>query len=198
MKYLLKIYVHNGNGNYNYISIIINNKLIFSLPLFFFRFKGPVPSEDREKVDELHKMTLKRKAQLHEIEQSLPAKSGRYLQVRPIFRWKTLFSWWKKKKQNIKMKNFSPSNETKSKVKKLYPPARQFARLVMDFETSNLDSTRLDSSWVDLSCTVLDLTSSWPSPAFFFFCRLSWAMWMSRFSTETTKFAIKMTMKSLN
>ncbi|EDW44032.1 GM18854 [Drosophila sechellia] len=45
------------------------------------QFKGPVPAEDKEKVDDLHKMTLKRKAQLHEIEQSLPAKSGRYLQI---------------------------------------------------------------------------------------------------------------------
>lgn len=38
------------------------------------------PSE-KEKLDDLQKMSLKRKAQLHEIEQSLPAKSGRYLQV---------------------------------------------------------------------------------------------------------------------
>ncbi|XP_033238461.1 transmembrane protein 120 homolog isoform X2 [Drosophila pseudoobscura] len=44
-------------------------------------FKGPVDVEVKEKVDELQKMTLKRKAQLHEIEQSLPAKSGRYLQI---------------------------------------------------------------------------------------------------------------------
>jgi len=51
-----------------------------------FRFKGlAVPAEDKEKVDDLQKMTLKRKAQLHEIEQSLPAKSGRYLQVSPPF-----------------------------------------------------------------------------------------------------------------
>ncbi|SPP88492.1 blast:Transmembrane protein 120 homolog [Drosophila guanche] len=45
------------------------------------QFKGPVDVEVKEKVDELQKMTLKRKAQLHEIEQSLPAKSGRYLQI---------------------------------------------------------------------------------------------------------------------
>lgn len=37
---------------------------------------------EKEKLDDLQKMSLKRKAQLHEIEQSLPAKSGRYLQVK--------------------------------------------------------------------------------------------------------------------
>lgn len=37
--------------------------------------------EDKEKVAELNKNTLKRKAQLHEIEQSLPRKSGFYLKI---------------------------------------------------------------------------------------------------------------------
>ncbi|XP_030386465.1 transmembrane protein 120 homolog [Scaptodrosophila lebanonensis] len=45
------------------------------------QFKGPFDPEEKEKVDDLQRMTLKRKAQLHEIEQSLPAKSGRYLQI---------------------------------------------------------------------------------------------------------------------
>ncbi|XP_055911285.1 transmembrane protein 120 homolog [Eupeodes corollae] len=37
--------------------------------------------EEKEKVAELNKNTLKRKAQLHEIEQSLPRKSGFYLKI---------------------------------------------------------------------------------------------------------------------
>lgn len=47
----------------------------------FFRFKNTQSPEEKEKVAELQKNTLKRKAQLYEIEQSLPAKSGRYLRV---------------------------------------------------------------------------------------------------------------------
>lgn len=53
-----------------------------SLGLFNYRFPQPVAPAEKEKLDDLHKMSLKRKAQLHEIEQSLPAKSGRYLQVK--------------------------------------------------------------------------------------------------------------------
>ncbi|XP_037942902.1 transmembrane protein 120 homolog isoform X1 [Teleopsis dalmanni] len=45
------------------------------------QFKKP---EEKEKVSELQKNTLKRKAQLYEIEQSLPAKSGLYLRVSTI------------------------------------------------------------------------------------------------------------------
>lgn len=37
--------------------------------------------EEKEKIAELNKNTLKRKAQLHEIEQSLPRKSGFYLKI---------------------------------------------------------------------------------------------------------------------
>ncbi|XP_037938629.1 transmembrane protein 120 homolog isoform X1 [Teleopsis dalmanni] len=42
------------------------------------QFKKP---EEKERVSELQKNTLKRKAQLYEIEQSLPAKSGLYLRI---------------------------------------------------------------------------------------------------------------------
>ncbi|TDG39226.1 hypothetical protein AWZ03_014351, partial [Drosophila navojoa] len=45
------------------------------------QYKGPIEGEEKEKLDNLLKMSLKRKAQLHEIEQSLPARSGRYLQI---------------------------------------------------------------------------------------------------------------------
>ncbi|TMW44231.1 hypothetical protein DOY81_010689 [Sarcophaga bullata] len=45
------------------------------------QFKNIQSPEDKEKVAELQKNTIKRKAQLHEIEQSLPAKSGRYLRI---------------------------------------------------------------------------------------------------------------------
>ncbi|KAL7745379.1 hypothetical protein ACLKA6_015391 [Drosophila palustris] len=45
------------------------------------QFPAPSGPADKEKRDDLVKMSLKRKAQLHEIEQSLPAKSGRYLQI---------------------------------------------------------------------------------------------------------------------
>ncbi|XP_039962467.1 transmembrane protein 120 homolog isoform X1 [Bactrocera tryoni] len=37
--------------------------------------------EEKTKVEELNKNTLKRKAQIHEIEQSLPTKSGLYLKI---------------------------------------------------------------------------------------------------------------------
>ncbi|XP_011187801.1 transmembrane protein 120 homolog isoform X1 [Zeugodacus cucurbitae] len=37
--------------------------------------------EEKDKVEELNKNTLKRKAQIHEIEQSLPTKSGLYLKI---------------------------------------------------------------------------------------------------------------------
>ncbi|XP_017491449.1 PREDICTED: transmembrane protein 120 homolog, partial [Rhagoletis zephyria] len=46
-----------------------------------FRCKTPQTPEEKEKVEELHKNTLKRKAQIHEIEQSLPAQSGLYLKI---------------------------------------------------------------------------------------------------------------------
>ncbi|XP_065365109.1 transmembrane protein 120 homolog [Calliphora vicina] len=45
------------------------------------QFKNIQSPEEKEKVGELQKNTLKRKAQLYEIEQSLPAKSGRYLRI---------------------------------------------------------------------------------------------------------------------
>lgn len=45
------------------------------------RFKKSKNPKDVEAVAEIEKNILKRKAQLHEIEQSLPRKSGFYLQV---------------------------------------------------------------------------------------------------------------------
>ncbi|XP_075159322.1 transmembrane protein 120 homolog [Haematobia irritans] len=45
------------------------------------QFKNSQSEEEKQKVAELQKNTLKRKAQLYEIEQSLPAKSGRYLRI---------------------------------------------------------------------------------------------------------------------
>ncbi|XP_055843184.1 transmembrane protein 120 homolog [Episyrphus balteatus] len=43
--------------------------------------KAAQSEEEKDKVAELNKNTLKRKAQLHEIEQSLPRKSGFYLKI---------------------------------------------------------------------------------------------------------------------
>ncbi|XP_061399051.1 transmembrane protein 120 homolog [Musca vetustissima] len=45
------------------------------------QFRNTQSEEEKQKVAELQKNTLKRKAQLHEIEQSLPTKSGRYLRI---------------------------------------------------------------------------------------------------------------------
>ncbi|XP_067640281.1 transmembrane protein 120 homolog isoform X2 [Eurosta solidaginis] len=43
--------------------------------------KTPQTPDEKEKIEELEKDTLKRKAQIHEIEQSLPAQSGLYLKI---------------------------------------------------------------------------------------------------------------------
>lgn len=64
-----------------YIDIPSDLRTQLEICLSFYRFPQPVAPADKEKLDDLQKMSLKRKAQLHEIEQSLPAKSGRYLQV---------------------------------------------------------------------------------------------------------------------
>lgn len=64
-----------------YIDIPSDLRIQLEIRLSIYRFPQPVAPADKEKLDDLQKMSLKRKAQLHEIEQSLPAKSGRYLQV---------------------------------------------------------------------------------------------------------------------
>lgn len=43
--------------------------------------QSSLSADDREKLDELDKNMIKRKAQLYEIEQSLPQKNSTYLKV---------------------------------------------------------------------------------------------------------------------
>lgn len=62
--------------------------LRLSLPLYISRRfdraqkQSKLTGDDRVKLDELDKNMLKRKAQLYEIEQSLPQKNSLYLKVR--------------------------------------------------------------------------------------------------------------------
>lgn len=73
------------------------NFLVF---LFFIRFEGQffnfffiyfraqksgTTPEEKEQIAEIEKNVMKRKAQLYEIEQSLPQKNSLYLQVRFFF-----------------------------------------------------------------------------------------------------------------
>lgn len=43
--------------------------------------KGSLPAEEKKDMEEMQRNILKRKAQLHEIEQTLPQKNSAYLKV---------------------------------------------------------------------------------------------------------------------
>lgn len=54
--------------------------------LFFRAQKSGTTPEEKEQIAEIEKNVMKRKAQLYEIEQSLPQKNSLYLQVIFVFR----------------------------------------------------------------------------------------------------------------
>lgn len=66
----------------------------FLLTIFRSRKQPTLPSEDRIKLAELDKNIIKRKAQLYEIEQSLPQKNSTYLKVSNKLLHRNFYSTW--------------------------------------------------------------------------------------------------------
>jgi hypothetical protein len=54
---------------------------LLSINLYRAQKQSSLSADDRSKLDELDKNMIKRKAQLYEIEQSLPQKNSMYLKV---------------------------------------------------------------------------------------------------------------------
>lgn len=66
------------------LALYFPHHAIFS-DVFRAQKQSTLTAEDREKLDELDKNMIKRKAQLYEIEQSLPQKNSMYLKVKSFF-----------------------------------------------------------------------------------------------------------------
>lgn len=73
--------------NFHFFFCLINNFFSSSHLAASFRAQkhSRITGDDRTKLDDLDKDMLKRKAQLYEIEQSLPQKNSMYLKVSPSY-----------------------------------------------------------------------------------------------------------------
>lgn len=96
--------------------------------------------DDAEKLDELEKNMIKRKAQLFEIEQSLPQKNSLYLKVRHNGHfWFEYFSYFLNSQKSVKYRSFLAM----STCRFLIVPKRSAIRTT----TRNLSSFWTLSDW---------------------------------------------------